>query len=111
MMNQWVAYVRERFGDEVIEEEWGFCTYRIILPFIAFNNLYVKPEFRRGIKGFQFLNSVIRIGKAAGATHIWTEVSLKDSGADKAVRCNLACKFKMITAHNDAIIFQREIGG
>lgn len=110
-MSAYADYSKERYGHETIEREWGFVSYSFVPPYIALQDVYVKPEFRRGIKGLSFLVDVQRIGKEAGMTHIWTQVWLSDSQAARAVRCNLACNFKMISADGGRIVFEKEIGG
>ena len=40
-------YLKECFGFEVIEEEYGFIIYDIKSPYCYIIDLYIKPEFRR----------------------------------------------------------------
>lgn len=105
----WLDYQKERFGYESIEEDWGFLLYSIMDKTLAIQEIYVKPEARFGIRGLELLNRASKIGRERGCTFLWTQVWLNDKMAARALRCNLACNFKMIEAHNGRIVLIKEI--
>lgn len=108
-MSHWADYFRERFGQETLEEEWGFVSFSVKPPVVTIVDLYIAPEFRKSRYAFRFLREVERIGRERECQLIWTQVWLSDAGASRALRANLACGFKMIQAEAGRIIMTKEI--
>lgn len=110
-MSLWSDYFEETSGIKTIEEEWGFVSYSFADPFCRIEDLYVVPHLRKGTRGLHLLNRVAEKAKEHGSTHLWTQVWVTNHGADRALRANLACGFKMIDAQNGRIIMTKPIGG
>lgn len=110
-MNPWTQYLNERYGHECIEEEWGFVTYKLVLPFIALEDLYIVPELRKLGAGTKALKRIEDIGRAHQATHVWAQVQLMDRGSNESLQAILAVGFKMIEAQNNRIVLTKEIEG
>lgn len=107
----WLEYQKERFGYEAIEEEFGFLLYSLNHPYLAVQEIYIKPEFRRSIKALELMNRITQIARENGCIYLWTQVWLNDKGASRAMRANLAYGFKMTEASNNRIIMLKEIEG
>lgn len=106
----WLDYSKERFGYRQIEEDWGFVCYTIAKPFIAIQEMYVKPEVRKGQKGTNLLNKIREIGKTEGCSHVWAQVWLSDFNCNETLGTMLRREFRLTEAHNNRIILTREIG-
>ena len=109
-MSLWTEYLAERMGHKAIEREWGFLTYKIAPPFCMLEDVYVRSNVRSKGHVFELLAAVRDEAKAAGCTHYWAQVWVADKTATRALRCDLAWGFQVVSADNGRIIMTKEIG-
>lgn len=108
----WAAYNKERLGlDQIVEPDRGFIAYRIIPPVLHIEDVYTVPTERRSMVALSLSNKVISLAREQGCNTAQTRVWVGSSGAERAMRVNMACGFKLIAAENNCIIMQKDIGG
>lgn len=108
-MSLYPQYLKETLGYETIELEGGFISYVIVGEVLHLEEIYVVPAQRRSDLGLRLFNLARAKGKEAECSRIQTSVLIFRSGAERALRVNLALGFKMISAEGNRIIMQREI--
>lgn len=104
-------YARERLRNEFVVEPWGFIQYAINLPLCWINEIYVEPEFRRSKKASELADRVAQIALNAGcdtlAAQVWTEALNASDSAQTILRYG----FKITSATNGVILFEKKLGG
>lgn len=110
-MSLWADYMKERLGHHTIETEDGFVVFDVKPPKMSIEDIYVRPEVRKGTKSLKLFNEAVARGKAQGCTEVWTQVWIGPTGAERALRVNLALGFRVMSAQNNGIILMKEIGG
>ena len=107
----WADCVREREGNSVIEEDFGFIEYKVVLPFMRIELMWIKPEFRLSGKGRELCDRVTQLGREAGATTLWSEVQVHTFNATESLAAALAYGFQVRVANAGSIILTKDIGG
>ncbi len=110
MTSLYAKYVREREGNLVLEEPWGFIEFRLALPFMRIESIYVEPHLRKQNKATELADRIADIGRDGGATHLWTQVVLATQCATESLKAVLAYGFEVQIAQNGVIILTKEIG-
>jgi len=62
-MQLYKDYIKEREEMDILEKEYGFCTYKIINDYIYLADIYIKKDQRRKNLASLFINEVEEIGK------------------------------------------------
>ncbi len=109
MRSMYAEYVKERTGDDVIETEKGFATYRFMEPKTVYLiDIYVKPEFR--IKGVasDIADMVMELAKIQGCTKMIGSVVPSANNSTISLRALLGYGMTLKSCTNDFIIFEKE---
>jgi len=61
-MELYAEYIKEREGMDLIEKEYGFCTYKVINEYIYLADIYIKKEMRKNNLARVLTNEVEAIG-------------------------------------------------
>jgi len=59
----YAEYIKEREGMELIEKEYGFCTYKVINEYIYLADIYIKKDQRMKGLAKALTDEVEEIGK------------------------------------------------
>lgn len=59
MSSLYAKYVREKYGQETLEEEHGFITYKVSGAVCTIETLYVEKEYRLSGYGTRLANSLV----------------------------------------------------
>jgi L-amino acid N-acyltransferase YncA len=108
-MSLWADYLKEREGNSIIEEPWGFIEYRLALPFMKIESIYVKPEERKAGRASLLADQVTSLAKEQGATHLWSQVWVGALNATASLKAILAYGFTVQGAENGHIILTKEL--
>lgn len=110
-MSMYAEYVRERLGDEILEWEDGFATYRYLNEWetVYIVDIYVKPEHRKLGVAAKMADAIIKEAKDKGATELLGTVSPYAKNATDSLKFLLAYGMKLHSASQDALIFKKEI--
>ena len=98
-MNLYAEYIKEREGIDLLEKDYGFCTYSIVsdINSIYLIDTYVKKDKRREGFASKFFDEVIEIGKDSGCCKIIGGFCLSTNGWQKGKNVLKANGFKYLS--------------
>lgn len=107
----WHDYLKEREGVEVVENGYGFATYRFVTEGCYLVDLYIKPEHRRGGHASHLGDLVCEVAKARGVTKLIGSVSLSPGVADPttSIAVLLAYGMRVAGLSGEMLYFEKEI--
>jgi ribosomal protein S18 acetylase RimI-like enzyme len=110
-MSLYADYIRERTGDEIIERDNSFVTFRFLNEnkAVYIVDIFVKPDCRDKNVAGQLADTVAQIAKAKGCTEMLGSVMPSAKGSTTSLKILLAYGFQLQSAGNDAIIFRKDI--
>lgn len=109
-MSLYANYIKERQGDETVEVDEGFATYRFPdAETVYLVDLYVLPDYRA--KGLARLmgDRVAAIARKRGCKYMIGSVSLAARGAGSGMRVLLAYGMEPVSCGDGAVFFRKEI--
>lgn len=109
-MDLYAKYVSEREGNSLITEPWGFIEFRLILPVMRIESIYIVPERRHDGRASALADRVTQIARESGATHLWSQVWTGSLNATESLKAILAYGFIVQGIIGDRIILTKEIG-
>lgn len=110
-MSLWSDYIREREGNAVIEEGWGFIEYRLAPPVCLIHSLYISPGERKRGRGSELADLVAEIARREGCTLLWSQVVTATLNATDSLKAILAYGFRVQDAQNGVIVLTKDIKG
>ena len=110
-MSLYAEYIKERLGDEIIEDEYGFATYRFLNDgkTVYIVDLYVVPEERRSHVAAVMADRICKIAKEKGATEMLGTVSPSANTATESLKVLLAYGMKLLNASEQMIVFRKDL--
>lgn len=109
-MNDYVAYLKEREGLEVLSEPGlGFVTYKIQDGECYLQDIYVVPEKRKSGMGSVLANVVADRAKRAGCEWLVGSVSPSAAGSHDSLLILLAYGMTLKKAEKDMVYFAKRI--
>lgn len=110
-MSMYGDYVRERLGDEILESDQGFVTYRYLNEgkTVYVVDLYVAPQFRKSQYGQTLTDAVIKIAKEKGCTEMIGTVSPAATNATYSMKVLIAYGMELKTSNEMVIVFRKDI--
>ena len=111
MANLYARYIKERLGDEYIETDHGFATYRFLDDgkTVYIVDIYVIPEFRNQRIASGIADRVVEIAKRRGAIELIGTVSPRANGATESMKALLGYGMALKSASSEVIVFGRAI--
>lgn len=109
-MSLYGEYLKERGGDQIIESEFGFVTYRYLDPNqVYIVDIYVMPDVRKGGLASDLADKVVSEAKACGCTKLIGTVAVGKAWTTTNTKVLLGYGFSISEATADAIIFRKDI--
>ncbi len=102
-------YLKEREGTDVLETTEGFCTYRIKGQECYIEDIYVKPEHRRGHSASRMADKVAEIAKASGCAILSGSVSPSANGSHASLLTLIGYNMQLHSCKDNIIYFVKEI--
>jgi GNAT superfamily N-acetyltransferase len=102
-------YVKERLGQEVIQNEYGFILYYINGQDCFIVDLYVKPEHRRKNIATELADQVQEIAQKRRCTKIWGQVVVGSGGDFVALMSHFSWGLRLHSANANCIVTVKEI--
>lgn len=109
-MDMYSECVKEREGNAVLSEEFGFIEYKITPPICAIYTVFVKPDQRREGKAKLLADKVCDLGRLAGCNELRAQVWVGSLNATDALKANLAYGFKVQSAEGNCILLSKSLG-
>lgn len=112
-MSMYGDYIKERLGDEILESEYGFATYRYIDKAggkaVYIIDIYVIPEFRQSGEAARLADRIAGIAKGRGCNEMIGTVLTSAKTATDSVKVLLAYGMGLKSSTSEALIFAKTI--
>lgn len=112
-MSMYASYVRERLGDEILETDEGFVTYRFLkdggTDAVYIVDIYVRPDFRKSTVASQMADTVVEAAKFVGCKRLLGTVNPKAKNSTDSLRVLLGYGMELYWCSQDTITFKKEI--
>lgn len=104
-------YIQERDQAEIIENDFGFVTFKIVNKECFILNMYVLPEYRRS---GNFSCMIKLLGEKAlqeGCEFISGNIQMYDSGKNKTLSAALSVGFEIVASDINTICIIKKLNG
>lgn len=112
-MQMYRDYLRERLGDEMLEREEGFATYRYVsnygTPAVYIIDLYVRPDFRKTKVASEMADEIVKIAMRSGCKTLFGTVSTSAKNATDSIRVLLGYGMSFHSSNQDGLVFKKEL--
>ena len=110
-MSLYGDYIREHHGDGIVEDNYGFATYRFLNEgkTIYLVDIYVHPDFRKTLLGKEMAEKVIAIGRESGATEFLGTVVPSARNSTESLQILLKFGMQLKSASDNLIVFRKDI--
>jgi ribosomal protein S18 acetylase RimI-like enzyme len=109
VLSNYGAYILEREGKRIIEDEHGFVTYKLMTDFIYLEDLYVKSEYRRAKHAYTYIDKVFEAAKDLKYNKVITSVSTAAAGVTRNVSGLIKYGFEIDSCDGQMIWFKKEV--
>ncbi len=112
-MKMYRDYLKERIGDELLEREEGFATYRFIddmtTKSVYIVDIYVRPDFRKTKVASEMADCIAAIAKEQGCKYMIGSVLSTSATATESIKVLLGYGMCFHKLFQDGLIFKKEI--
>lgn len=109
-MSLYADYIKERLGDEIVETEHGFLTYRYIAPnSVYIIDLYIVPEARQSDKASAMADLIVEAAKLKGCTKMIGTVATASKTSTLSLKVLLGYGMRLISSTNEFLVFEKDI--
>ena len=102
-------YIKERLNKEIVESDVGLCTYFFVQDGVYIEDLYVRPEYRKGHIASELADQVAEIARQKGYTKMYGSVVPSSKGSTSSLKVLLAYGMELESAQQNAIIMSKGI--
>ena len=108
-MSLYGKYIKERENTDIIENEFGFATYKVLEDCLYVIDIYVLPEHRRSKKAHDLMDTAYNIAKELGKKWVLGSVCLDANGREASLMS--AFYWGMTISHYDGnmIYLKKEV--
>jgi len=107
----YAKYIKERDDREILEDEFGFITYKISGEECYINDMCIDLSERSGSRGRNLIEQLKEIALKLGCTFISANIYLADKGSSNTLFASLKVGFKVVKANHDILFIVKKIGG
>ncbi len=109
-MSLYAQYILEHRGDEIIENEYGFATYRYLNnDTVYIVDIYIVPEYRKSNKASVIADEVVRAAKLRGCVKLLGTVTPTAKNSTVSLKVLLGYGMTLQSSSADCIIFEKDI--
>ena len=112
-MSMYASYVRERLGDEILEWDEGFLTYRYIRDMgdltVYIVDMYVRPDFRKTRIASTMADEVVEKAKAKGCKRLLGSVASDAKNPTESIKVLLGYGMDFYKCNEHGMFFKKEI--
>jgi len=107
----WAAYIKELYGKEMLETEYGFATYFIVpgTSVCYLEDIFVAPEHRKSRAGTELENAVIEWAKERKCTEIMGSAAVGLPTTERSVAVLIARGYKLSKVTETMLYFKKNI--
>ncbi len=110
-MSLYKKYLIERTDDQIIENEYGFVTYRYINEgkTVYIIDLYIEPAYRNQKRASELADLVVAQAKEKGCIQLIGTVVPSTKGSTTSLKVLLGYGMSLNSASNNIVVFGKEI--
>jgi GNAT superfamily N-acetyltransferase len=109
-MSFYGKYIHEHRGDEIIENEYGFATFRYLDDETVYIvDLYIDSDFRQSKHASAIADKVVETARVRGCTKLLGTVTPSAKNSTTSLKVLLGYGMILKSSSNDLIIFEKEI--
>lgn len=109
-MSMYGQYIKEHRGDDIIESDKGFVTYRFLNDSqVYIIDIWIKPEFRRDHYATELANLVVSVARKKNCREVIGSVVPQANNATDSMKILLKYGMILKSATSDLIVFGKEI--
>lgn len=109
-MSMYGDYVRERLGDDIVENATGFATYRYLNGYqVYIVDIYVHPDYRKTGAASALADSIVDLAKIRGCTELLGTVVPTASGSTDSLKVLLGYGMTLQGITDGLIVFRKDI--
>ncbi len=110
-MSLWANYIAERLGQSIIEEPWGFVSFKIVGSICDVIDLYVIPEERMKGRTRDLYEELFATCRQQRVQTLVVSVWPGIAGSDISMKAALGHGFRLHSTDGARIILTKDIGG
>lgn len=112
-MSMYASYVRERLGDEILEREEGFLTYRYLEDMgekcVYIVDIFVRPDFRKSKVASDMADTVVERAKKEGCKRLLGSVSFDAKNVTDSIKVLFGYGMEFYRGNQAGMFFKKEI--
>ena len=109
-MTLYAKYLKERENKEILEENQGFATYRMLDGGICYIiDIYVEESARKTGLATEMANKVCEIAKKHGCSHLIGSVCVDANKPTESLKVLLAYGMELFNVQDTMIYFKKEL--
>ena len=109
-MSMYGEYIAERTGDQILEVENGFATYRFPdEKTVYIVDIYIKPKSRNLHLASDIADSIVKIAKGKGCIKLLGSVVPSARGSTTSLRVLLGYGMTLDSSTQDFVLFRKAI--
>lgn len=109
-MSLYADYIKERNGDEIVESEIGFASFRYLNETqVYIIDIYIKPQFRKARAASTLADMIIELAKVKGCKELLGSVVPSSKSATDSLKVLLGYGMSIQSASAEMIIFKKDI--
>lgn len=110
-MSMYADYLKEHRGDEIVENDTGFATYRYLNEgkTVYIIDIYVRPDFRRHHAASALADEIVRVAKSQGAVELLGTVVPSLKSSTDSLKTLLGYGMTLGSSSNDLLVFRKDI--
>ena len=106
-------YIKEIHGDECVETEEGFATYRFIddsgVPSVYIIDIYVRPDFRKSMAASHMADQIVELAKKRGCRRLLGTVNMSIKDPTSSAKFLFRYGMQLYVSSPNSIIFKKEL--
>ncbi len=109
-MSLYADYLHEKTNDQIIENEFGFATYRYIGNDVVYIvDIYILPEFRKSKHASTIADNIVELASKKGCTKLMGSIVPSNKNSTDSLKVLLAYGMKLESSTTDFIAFTKDI--
>lgn len=108
-MSLYADYLREKTGDEILETEHGFATYRYLDDAVYIVDIYVKPDFRKSTIASCMADAICKEAKEKGIHKLIGSVVPSSKNSTASLKVLLSYGMLLKSSSENFIVFEKEL--
>lgn len=109
-MSLYASYLRERTNDEIIENDYGFASYRFLDGNkVYIIDIYISPEMRKAGAASALADSIVEMAKNRGCVELIGSVVPSAKNSADSMRVLLAYGMTPYGIEGNMVLFKKDI--